>query len=160
MLADDPALAPRAAALAARTKEFAEFCVEVLGLGTAEPAPHRDATPITYHDSCSSYRRLKLKDAPRRLLNALPAYRLVELDEVGECCGFGGHFSADYPEVAGHVLERKLAAVERTGASLLVLDSPGCLLHLRGALHKQGKSIPVRHLAELLAEALPPEGGP
>lgn len=160
LLADDPALAPRAAALAARTKEFAEFCVEVLGLGTAEPAPHRDATPITYHDSCSSYRRLKLKDAPRRLLNALPAYRLVELDEVGECCGFGGHFSADYPEVAGHVLERKLAAVERTGASLLVLDSPGCLLHLRGALHKQGKSIPVRHLAELLAEALPPEGGP
>jgi Fe-S oxidoreductase len=84
----------------------------------------------------------------------------VELDEVGECCGFGGHFSADYPEVAGHVLERKLAAVERTATSLLVLDSPGCLLHLRGALHKQGKPIRVRHLAELLAEALPTEGGP
>ncbi|MBI3003517.1 MAG: LUD domain-containing protein, partial [candidate division NC10 bacterium] len=160
LLAGDPARAPRAAALAARTKEFAEFCVEVLGLGAAEPAPHPDATPVTYHDSCSSYRRLKLKDHPRRLLNALPAYRLVELDEVGECCGFGGHFSADYPEVAGHVLERKLAAVERTGASVLILDSPGCLLHLRGALHKQGKLIAVRHLAELLAEALPPEEAP
>ncbi|MBI3003518.1 MAG: AzlC family ABC transporter permease [candidate division NC10 bacterium] len=46
------------------------------------------------------------------------------------------------------------------GASLLVLDSPGCLLHLRGALHKQGKLIAVRHLAELLAEALPPEEAP
>jgi Fe-S oxidoreductase len=84
----------------------------------------------------------------------LARYEVRELDDVGECCGFGGHFSADYPEVAGEVLNRKIAAIERTGADVVVLDSPGCLLQIRGGLLKQGSTIEVKHIAELLAEAL------
>jgi len=60
----------------------------------------------------------------------------------------------DYPEVAEHVLERKLASIERTGAKVLALDSPGCLLHIKGTLAKKGSLIQVKHLAELLAEEL------
>jgi Fe-S oxidoreductase len=85
----------------------------------------------------------------------LPRYELRELEEIGECCGFGGHFSADYPDVAGEVLKRKIAAIEQTGAHVVALDSPGCLLQIRGGLLKQGSPIEVKHIAQLLAEALP-----
>ena len=78
------------------------------------------------------------------------------------CCGFGGSFSVDHPEVSERVLRRKLRNVQETGAETLVTDNPGCILHLRGGLNALRKaqttesSRPVRvvHLAEILAEAL------
>lgn len=152
----NPAWEERGRLLAARTYDFSEYLVEVVGIRDetfGEPAAEK--IPLTYHDSCSALRGLRIQDPQRRLLGMLERYELRELDEIGECCGFGGHFSADYPEVAGEVLSRKIAAIERTGARVVALDSPGCLLQIRGGLLKQGSPIEVKHIAELLAEALP-----
>jgi iron-sulfur cluster protein len=151
----DPRWEGRGQALAARTLDFSEYLVGVLGLGEGtfgEPTPHK--VPLTYHDSCSALRGLRLEQPQRRLLRMLTRYELRELDEIGECCGFGGHFSMDYPDVAGEVLGRKLAAIERTGAQVVALDSPGCLLQIRGGLLKRGSPVQVRHIAELLADSL------
>lgn len=157
LLAEDPAATARANALAARCHELSEFLVEVLRVGERDRVPpSADPVPLVWHDSCSGLRGLHLQDPPRRLLRSLPGYEIRELDEPGECCGFGGHFSFDYPEVADHVLERKRAAIERTGARVVVTDSPGCLLQIRGGLLKRGSAIRAVHLAELLAEALFP----
>jgi Fe-S oxidoreductase len=154
LLRGDP-LEAKAKAMAEKCFEFSELLLKVLPLGDARP--HRqegERTLLTYHDSCSGFRGLKIYDAPRRLLKTLRRYKFREMDEIGECCGFGGHFTFDYPDVAGHVLDRKLAAVERTGAKVLALDSPGCLLQIRGGLEKRGSPIQVKHIAELLAEEL------
>lgn len=152
----DPLWEGRGESLAARTLDFSEYLVEVLGLGDGTLG---DATgekiPLAYHDSCSALRGLRVQEPQRRLLRMLTQYELRELDEIGECCGFGGHFSADYPDVAGEVLGRKIAAIERTGARVVALDSPGCLLQIRGGLLKRGSPIEVKHIAELLAHALP-----
>jgi len=151
----DPRWEERGQALAARTLDFSEYLVGVLGLGEetfGEPTLHK--VPLTYHDSCSALRGLRLAEPQRRLLRMLTWYELRELDEIGECCGFGGHFSMDYPDVAGEVLGRKLAAIERTGAQVVALDSPGCLLQIRGGLLKRGSPVQVRHIAELLADSL------
>jgi iron-sulfur cluster protein len=151
----DPAWEERGRSLADVTRDFSEYLVEVLGLGEGtlgETAGQK--VTLTYHDSCSALRGLRVQEPQRRLLRMLQRYELREMDEIGECCGFGGHFSADYPEVAGEVLKRKIAAIERTGASVVVLDSPGCLLQIRGGLLKQGSPIQVRHIAELLADEL------
>jgi iron-sulfur cluster protein len=145
----------RGRALAARTVDFSAYLVEVVGLGGGTLGrPATQKIPLTYHDSCSALRGLRVQEPQRRLLRMLNRYELRELDEIGECCGFGGHFSADYPEVAGEVLKRKIAAIERSGARVVALDSPGCLMQIRGGLLKQGSTIQVRHIAELLAEAL------
>ncbi|MFQ5852189.1 MAG: LUD domain-containing protein [Candidatus Binatia bacterium] len=152
-----PTLEAEAMALAGKSMEFSEFLVKVLQLGgdgEAFQKPGEGRTLLTYHDSCSALRGLRLCDAPRRLVKSLKGYAFRELDEVGECCGFGGHFSADYPDVAGHVVERKVASIERSGGAVVAVDSPGCLLHIRGALQKKGSSIQIRHLAELLAEEI------
>ncbi len=151
----DPSWEGRGRSIAGWTQDFSEYLVEVVGLGdgTLGEATGEKVT-VTYHDSCSALRGLRIQQPQRRLLRMLARYELRELDDVGECCGFGGHFSADYPEVAGEVLNRKIAAIERTGADVVVLDSPGCLLQIRGGLLKQGSTIEVKHIAELLAEAL------
>jgi len=87
---------------------------------------------------------------PRELLatagmNYLPA----EDEEV--CCGFGGSYSIDFPELSAALLQRKLARAEATGADFLATDCPGCVLQLRGGMdRKSGRRIMVKHLVELL----------
>ncbi|MFQ5989488.1 MAG: L-lactate dehydrogenase (quinone) large subunit LdhH [Candidatus Methylomirabilales bacterium] len=151
----DPLLEGRGRSVAGWTRDFSEYLVEILKLKDKTLGEETaEKIPLTYHDSCSALRGLRVQDPQRHLLRMLARYELRELDEIGECCGFGGHFSADYPEVAGEVLKRKIAAIERTGARVLALDSPGCLLQIRGGLLKRGSSIEVKHIAQLLAESL------
>jgi Fe-S oxidoreductase len=57
--------------------------------------------------------------------------------------------------VAKRIAERKLRHIDETGAPLVVADNPGCIMHLRGALHARGSKTRVQHLAEFLADSLP-----
>ncbi|MGH2500678.1 MAG: (Fe-S)-binding protein, partial [Candidatus Limnocylindria bacterium] len=112
------------------------------------------ALRATYHDACQSANVLGLRDEARRLLRDVAGVELVEMAESDVCCGFGGSFSFDYPEVARRVLERKLANIEATGVDVVISDNPGCLTHLRGAMDARRRPVAVRHLAEVLWEAL------
>ena len=64
---------------------------------------------------------------PRRLIRDVMGLELVELPEAAVCCGFGGSVSGDHPQLAEHILTRKLANVDQTGAKTLVTDNPGSL---------------------------------
>ncbi|MBI2886587.1 MAG: LUD domain-containing protein [Chloroflexi bacterium] len=119
---------------------------------------------VTYHDACQSLNCLGLKEEGRRLLRAA-GIEVAEMQDSGVCCGFGGSFSLDHPEVSERLLRRKLRNILATGAATVVADNPGCILHLRGGLDAQlrvlreaGEAVPDRvrvlHLAELLAEGL------
>jgi len=114
---------------------------------------------VTYHDACQSYNCLGLSAEPRRLVREVAGGEIVEMEEASVCCGFGGTTSFEHPEVARRIAERKLAHIAATGAPLVLADNPGCIMHLRGALHARGSPIRVQHLAEYLAEALPVEKG-
>ena len=78
---------------------------------------------------------------------------VAELDDDGLCCGAGGAYSQQHPDVAGAVRERKVAAIERTGASVVASANPGCTLHLRAA------GLDARHPLEIVAEHLHDDGG-
>jgi Fe-S oxidoreductase len=58
--------------------------------------------------------------------------------------------------MAKHILQRKLENVDSTGARVLVTDNPGCIMHLRGGADASGRTTRVLHIAEVLAEGLPP----
>ncbi len=73
---------------------------------------------------------------------------LVTLDDDGLCCGAGGAYSMLEPELASAIRDRKTAAVERSGASVVASANPGCSLHLAAA------GLDVRHPLELVAQAL------
>ena len=81
-------------------------------------------------------------------------FDIVELDDDGLCCGAGGAYSQQHPDIAGAVRERKVAAIERTGASVVASANPGCTLHLRAV------GLDVRHPLEIVADVLAGTGTP
>jgi len=116
-----------------------------------EGRPRRKAT---YHDSCHHKHVLKASEGSRNLVRLALGQDLVEMTGPASCCGFAGAFSIDHPEVAEALLADKLAAVEATGADLVALDCPGCLLQIRGGAARTGVAADVRHTAEVLEAAL------
>jgi L-lactate dehydrogenase complex protein LldE len=146
LLAGTP-LARAASELAARTHEFSQFLVRVLGVTEFTAAvPGR----VTYHDSCHLLRGLHEAESPRTLLGKLKGAELVPLPGADECCGFGGSFAVRLPEVSSQILAKKLANVESTGAGCLVACDAGCLMQMGGGLTRAKSRVRAVHLAELL----------
>jgi Fe-S oxidoreductase len=85
---------------------------------------------------------------------ALAGHEVVDLPDIANCCGFGGTFSMDWPEVADRMAQWKLDAVARTGCSVVASDNPGCLAHIRAAAARRGLDLRVAHVLELVAERL------
>jgi Fe-S oxidoreductase len=141
--------------VAARVIDLSHFLDQVAQLPAGTLAGGVGRRP-TYHDSCQSFNCLGLNAEPRRLIGEVAGDELVEMAESSVCCGFGGTSSFDHPEVARRIAARKLAHIDETGAALVVADNPGCIMHLRGALHARGSATRVQHLAEFLADRLPP----
>jgi len=140
-------LAREAEKLAARTYEFSQFLVGVLGVTEFTSAvPGR----VTYHDSCHLLRGLHESQSPRTLLGKLRGAELVPLPGADECCGFGGSFAVRLPEVSSQILAKKVANVEATGADCLVACDAGCLMQMGGGLTRKKSRVRALHLAELL----------
>ena len=150
---DEPRWRGRAKALAARVRDFTSFIDGVARL-PARSLASSTASVVAYHDSCQGLNALGLGEEPRRILRDVLGCELRDLAEPALCCGFGGSFSFDYPEVAERLMRQKLDDAEQTGAPLLVTDNQGCILHLRGGCDAGGRRLRVVHLAELLAERI------
>ena len=150
---DDPSWRARAEALAKRTYEFTEYLVDVRGVAAGPGAPSPGARwpgKLAYHASCHLLRSLGVDRQPRALLAAVKDAEIVDLPGHDECCGFGGVFSVEHPELSAEFLQRKIANLESTGAPTLVVADTGCLMHVQGGLRRQGKSPRVVHIAEVL----------
>ena len=149
-LADDPAWAPRAAALAAKTHELLSFLVDVRRWRPAAAGLALRAS-ATYHDSCSGLRELGVSAQPRALLGRVAGLELRPLPGNDVCCGFGGTFCVKYPAISNAIVTEKAEAIGATGAGLLLGGDLGCLMLMAGALHRRGSPIRAFHAAELLA---------
>lgn len=153
LLADDPAWAARAAAVAARSYELSSFLDEVLHLVAV---PGEFAGCVTYHDSCKGLRALGIKRQPRALLAKVRGLTLTEMQDCEECCGFGGAFAVRFGEVSTAIVDRKCEAIAASGADAVVGGDLGCLLNIEGRLRRRGDTrTQVLHLAEVLAGTEP-----
>ena len=148
LLAGDPAFATRAKALADKTYELTQFLRDVAHWDGVTAA---FAGNITYHDSCSSLRELKVKKQPRELLAKVGGLSFKELQDGEPCCGFGGTFCVKFPEISNRMVEDKVANIEATGAELVLAADMGCLLNIAGKLKRNGSKVQARHVAEVLA---------
>jgi len=138
---------PRAKQFSERIYEFSEFLVDYLGVVDLNAYyPEK----ITYHSSCHLLRELGIDRQPRALLNAVKGAEFVELPHSDECCGFGGVFSAEYPEISSAMLKRKIDNIDKSGASIVVSCDAGCITNINGGLHRMGKNQRVVHIAEIL----------
>jgi L-lactate dehydrogenase complex protein LldF len=144
-----------AAMLRERVRDSTRFVLELLEARPALVHPPSGAgrQRVAYHDSCQTKRQLGLVAEPRRVLE-LAGYEVVDLPDIANCCGFGGTFSMDWPEVADRMAQWKLDAVARTGCAVVASDNPGCLAHIKAAAARRGLDLRVAHVLELVAERL------
>jgi glycolate oxidase iron-sulfur subunit len=147
LLADDPAWAERAAALAARVRDFSEFLAE---LGPVAPRAELELS-VAYHDACHLGHAQRITAQPRSLLRAVPGLKVSEIADGGTCCGSAGIYNLVQPEAAAELGARKARAVRDTDAELLVSANPGCALQITRALAAdEFEPLPMAHIAEVL----------
>jgi len=147
LFADDPNWLPRAQALSGRVYEFTEYLVDKLGVTNLGA---RWDGLLTYHPSCHLLRGMNIDRQPRALLANVRGAQVVDLPNAEECCGFGGVFSMEHPELSAEWLKRKIGNLETSQSPTLVVAETGCLMHIAGGLHRQKKSQRVVHIAEVL----------
>ena len=159
LFADDAACLPRARRLAARTFELSEYLVDVLGLADLGA---RFEGKIGYHASCHLLRELGVDRQPRLLLNSLHGADVIEIAGAQECCGFGGVFSIEHPELSAAMLERKIQSIEQSQAEAVISCDAGCISHINGGLHRRGLGPRLVHLAAVLdaPSSIPDDPGP
>lgn len=149
LLEDNPKLTSQVEKFCEKIIDMSSFVHDVLKV---KPEDFEgDGKKVTFHSPCHLCRGLGVHDAPRNLMQAAGMdYRQVAEEEV--CCGFGGTYSAKFPELSAQLLDNKLDNVEETGAELLLTDCPGCIMQLRGGLKKRDSKVEVKHTIEALSE--------
>jgi len=135
--------------VAARCHELSSYLVDQLE--TTEVGASCEGCTGTYHASCHGLRNLGLQSQPAALLEAVAGLEMTPLAGAEECCGFGGLFSVEMPEVSAEIMNTKLDNIEASGAEVVIGSDVSCLMHIAGGLHRRGSSVEVKHIAEILA---------
>ena len=144
----DAVMEARARKFATKVFEITTFLHDVIGV--KKLSAKIDAT-ITYHDACAGLRELGISKQPRNLLAKVKGVELKELEDSETCCGFGGTFSVKYSEISNAIVSAKTEKVNESKADYLLAGDMGCLMNMAGKLKREGSSIQVRHVCEVLA---------
>lgn len=141
---------PEIEALANRTWELADFIVN--GLGVTELPGKYDAR-ITVHRSCH-LRGSNSGDAILTLLNSIEGLTVEPIEEVEQCCGFGGTFSVSFPNISKKMGTLKIEKLTAAKPDVVAAADMGCMMHFGGMMDKQGNTTKRLHVAQVLRDAL------
>ena len=154
ILCDEPEWKQRAENLAHKVREFTSFVAEEYEKAGRLTSTANSGITVTYHDSCHMRRSLNIFEEPRQLLKAMPGYNFVEMKDCDKCCGMAGAFGVKYATLSRPILKQKITNISHTGAEVVAVACPACMMQLRGGLDQQLPQVKVKHVAELLAEQL------
>jgi glycolate oxidase iron-sulfur subunit len=134
----------------AKVRDVSEFLAELGLVAPMRPLPMR----VTYQDSCHLIHGQKIREAPRKLIRAIPSVELVEMALSDLCCGSAGVYNVTEPKAALDLLADKMTHARDTKAQAILTANPGCILQLRAgaAIHNTGQEV--LHVVELLDRAL------
>ena len=131
-----------------------------------EPAslPGKFPHVVSVHNSCHGVRELGLSSPSERnvpkfskikdLLAMVEGITVKEPERVDECCGFGGMFSVEEPDVSVQMGTDKLERHIATGAEYITGPDSSCLMHLQGIAKRNEKPIKFIHVVQILASGL------
>jgi glycolate oxidase iron-sulfur subunit len=142
---------PAAVAFQEKMRDVTEFLADLELTATLKPVAER----VTYQDSCHLLHGQKVREAPRKLLRAIPGLEFVELPYADICCGSAGVYNVTQTEASLELLGEKMEYAKRTGARVIATANPGCLLQLRAGVKIHQTKQEVLHVVELLDRALP-----
>jgi glycolate oxidase iron-sulfur subunit len=130
-----------------KVKDITEFLDE-LGL---RPSARKLNVRATYQDPCHLAHGQRIRNAPRQLLRAV-GLELEEMPHSDQCCGSAGSYNVTQNELSMKILAAKMSDIGCTSAELVVTANVGCMLQLRAGMESTGRSVPVKHVIEVLDE--------
>ncbi len=143
---DDPYYA-RAQIFSGRVHDLSEFLV-ASGFEAADMncSPSR----ITYHDPCHLKWHQGVSDAPRNILHSMKGVEFVEMVGADMCCGLGGMFGITHRDVSLSIQAKKMEAIGKTGADMVVTSCPGCMIQLMDGIRRHNLKVEVVHISRLI----------
>jgi glycolate oxidase iron-sulfur subunit len=146
LLADVPAYAERARRFSITVRDITEFLASL----ELNPNLGRVDAVVTYQDSCHLAHGQHIRQAPRRLLGAIPGLTLKEMPGADVCCGSAGIYNVVQNEMAMRILQHKMEAANATRADIIATADPGCMLQLQAGVRLHGSGQRVMHVVEVL----------
>ncbi len=130
---------------------------ELVGEGKIQLKVDGDLLKVTFHDPCYLGRHNRIFEAPRRDLKSAGLV-MVEMPRNAAysfCCGAGGaQMWKEEEQGTSRVNTARFAEAKSTGAETLAVGCPFCLTMLTDASQAEGGALPVKDVAELVAERL------
>ena len=112
---------------------------------------------ITYHDPCYLGRHNGIYNEPREVLSAISGLEVVEMplsQEISFCCGGGGGKIWLETKKEDRISDLRLQQAITTGASILAVACPYCMVNLEDSKLVNNESIVIKDIAELVWEAI------
>ena len=124
-------------------------------------APHLDKKrakeTVTYHQPCHLKHHGHGRDMVADLLKKLAHVDYQKTDDWDACCGGGGFFFNEYPDISNKIVENKIKHAVNTGAQSWTTGCPGCRVQLSGHLPQKGL-LDLNHPMEIIARGLKTPG--
>lgn len=130
-----------------KVKDVSEFLQQV---GLRKPKKTLQ-TRATYQDPCHLAHGQRVRSAPREILRGL-GLQLEEMPHSDQCCGSAGSYNVTQNELSMKILDEKMKDIGCTSADLVVTANVGCMLQLRAGMARGGRTVPVKHVIEVLDE--------
>jgi L-lactate dehydrogenase complex protein LldE len=149
------------ARVAARTTELCAFLHDEVGLDAIGSLGAELDRRVALHIGCHALRSLGLACATelqvppwnkvRALLETVRGITFAEPSRADECCGFGGTFSVTEPELSAKMGRDRLRDYRSAGVEAVVSTDMSCVMHLSGVARREGVTLPMLHVVEVLA---------
>jgi len=137
---------------------YTELLLEIIRRGKIELSELK--VKVTYHDPCFLGRYNGIYDVPREILKSIPGIELIEMKRTKEnsfCCGGGsGNFVMDLLGGSKESPSRiRVREAHETGAEILVVACPSCLIMLDDAVKDEGLEgeLTVKDISGLIRES-------
>jgi Fe-S oxidoreductase len=111
---------------------------------------------VTYHDPCEIGRYRDIYNPARKIFEALPGIKFIEMGRNKEnafCCGGGGAVKTMYEDHSDTVAKERIQEFSATGADLMTTICPACELNLTQGTYMANIEVRVLDVAELMAVA-------
>ena len=104
---------------------------------------------VTYHLPCHLKNSQKTSNNTEKVFDRMAGLDYIRASDVDECCGGGGTFFYEYPDLSKRMVDKKVQNAKNTGARTWLTDCPVCRINLSGNLTDKA-DMAVKHPVEII----------
>ncbi|GAI12186.1 unnamed protein product, partial [marine sediment metagenome] len=112
---------------------------------------------VTYHDPSALGRYLKVYEAPRQIIKAVPGVKFKEMrwnKNKARCCGASGGLLFTNPEIAAKAAEKIIEEAIEIEAEIILTASPLCKQSLINCKRLKSSGIKIYDIIEFASKSL------